>query len=426
MAVACLLLALVCTTAVAQPKSPAKGPVKGQAKGNLKSPAQAYVPQPGVQPTYRSERFFLHTDLSPDEAQELLDRLETMLTLIAEYWGRPPRGIIECYVVKDLKNWPTGTLGDGEEGGRAMIEAGGGVTQTSTRSIVGGGVKQLIDAKAIVYAGADHGTPQHEAVHAYCGQTFGRTGPVWYSEGMAEMGQYWRKLDNRTVQIHPGVVKYLQSSELKSMNAIVNNKEQTGDSWQNYAWRWALCHLLANNPNYADRFRPLGLGLLTQDDTSFEKVYGDMADEFTFEYRFFLKHIDNGYRVDLCSFDWKKKFIPLHGSTPLTSRIRADRGWQPSQALLSPDEEYEYTASGNWSLGKDSSGLTAHGDSDGNGQLLGVILHDFELSEPFKLDTKGTLKPPVEGKLFLRANDKWNELADNKGQVTFKIKPVKN
>jgi hypothetical protein len=28
-------------------------------------------------------------------------------------------------------------------------------------------------------------------------------------------------------------------------------------TWQDSAWRWALCHLLANNPNYPDRFVPL-------------------------------------------------------------------------------------------------------------------------------------------------------------------------
>ena len=28
---------------------------------------------------------------------------------------------------------------------------------------------------------------EHEIVHAYCGQTFGTTGPLWYQEGMAQL-----------------------------------------------------------------------------------------------------------------------------------------------------------------------------------------------------------------------------------------------
>ena len=29
--------------------------------------------------------------------------------------------------------------------------------------------------------------------------------------------------------------------------------------WRDYAWRWALCHLLAHDPTYADRFRALAV-----------------------------------------------------------------------------------------------------------------------------------------------------------------------
>ena len=38
--------------------------------------------------------------------------------------------------------------------------------------------------------------------------------------------------------------------------------QDTGDCWQNYAWRWALCHLLVNNPNYSATFRKVGLKML--------------------------------------------------------------------------------------------------------------------------------------------------------------------
>src|SRR5690348_10971254 len=68
---------------------------------------QEGVPAPGgaVRNDYRSQNFYIHTDLTAPEAKELLQRLETMLVLIATYWGKPPQGIIECYVIKDLKNW---------------------------------------------------------------------------------------------------------------------------------------------------------------------------------------------------------------------------------------------------------------------------------------------------------------------------------
>ena len=228
---------------------------------------------------FRSPNFLLHTDLPKEEAEDLLKRLESMLGLISKYWGKPNRQPIECFVVRDLSLWPPGSL---DQEGRAKIEERAGVTLTLARTVRG--TNEVVAAKATVYAVADRGTPQHEAVHAYCGQNFGRTGPVWYSEGMAEMGQYWRVGESR-VHCHPQAVKFLRRSKPKTLNTIVNAREITGDSWENYCWRWALCHLLANNPNYYDRFRPLGLGILMdKPDATFDHVYGSMAKEISFEY----------------------------------------------------------------------------------------------------------------------------------------------
>ncbi|HWA97479.1 MAG TPA: hypothetical protein VG713_03275, partial [Pirellulales bacterium] len=160
---------------------------KGFAQTGVKSAKLATGPNDASQGPigdYRSQHFFMHTDLAPVEAKELLERLETMLELVSGYWGRPARGVIEMYVIKDLKVWPRDKL---DPKGVQMVEDGGGVTLTQTLGYGNGPNREIVDAKSVVYAGADHGTPQHEAVHAYCGQTFGRTGPVWYSEGMAEM-----------------------------------------------------------------------------------------------------------------------------------------------------------------------------------------------------------------------------------------------
>ncbi len=372
----------------------------------------------------RSQNFFMHTDLSAAEAQELLQRLEKMLALISVYWGRPPAGVIETYVIRDLANFPEGAI---DPDGRASVAGGGGVTRTQGTYRKGpNGSKIDLNMKAVCYCSADRGTPQHEAVHAYCGMAFGTTGPVWYSEGMAEMGQYWREKDF-SVKIHDGVVQYLRENKIKSLNGIVNNAERTGDSWQNYAWRWALCHLLANNPNYAAKFRPLGLDILLERPNSFEQAYGDMAREITFEYKFFIANMSNGFRNDLVAIDWKKKFLAPAGTSGLTSTIDAQRGWQPTQAMLVADSTYEYTATGAWQTSKEAAKVTPAGDSDGLGRLMGVILYEdstkeFALSEPFELGSSGSFTAPIGGKLLARCRDEWHQLTDNLGKVTLKIK----
>jgi len=370
---------------------------------------------------FRSQNFLIHTDLAADDAKQLLERLETMLELISAYWGRPLSGLIEGYVVNDLANWPPGSI---PQEGLPNIVAGAGVTITKSLSQGVGFV-----ARAVVYSVANQGTPQHEAVHAYCGQTFGTTGPVWYSEGMAEMGKYWCK-DDKSVQCYDIVIDYLKSNAPKSLNEIVNGKEFTGDSWQNYAWRWALCHLLANNTNYAAQFRPLGLALLRKEPTSFEQVYGEMASEIMFEYRFFLAHLEQGYRADLCSWDWKKKWRNLKGSATTTATVKADRGWQPSGALVAAGATYQYKATGTWRLGKDQPEHRADGAEDGLGRLVAAVLttenkdggQEYVLGEQFELGTEGTFKAPADGKLQFRCRDAWGQLADNQGTMTVKLK----
>ncbi|MBI3837616.1 MAG: hypothetical protein HY288_06750 [Planctomycetia bacterium] len=396
-----------------------KKSVADKKKIELPGPSDAPVvriphPQPRKPTDFKSTHFLVHTDLPSKEAHELLNRLEMMLGLISKYWGHPPVGIIECYVVKDLNVWPPGSL---HPTGQAKIAQEAGVTLSESLTLG----NKTVAAKAVVYAYADRGTPQHEAVHAYCSQTFGKTGPLWYSEGMAEMGQYWYHND-AGVHCHPFVVQYIRASQPKSLSSILSEQSITGDSWQNYAWRWALCHLLANNTNYAARFRPLGLGFLTGQRVSFAETYGPMAAEIAFEYRFFLRHLDEGYRVDLCSWDWKRKFKEPSGGAALTSRIVANRGWQASGVLVSPEKKYDYSASGMWQLSKTAEQATADGNADGAGRLEGVIFKDFELSEAFALGAFGSFTPPAEGQLFLRCRDEWNELADNKGVMSVKIK----
>jgi hypothetical protein len=407
--------------------SPLAAQVRDKRKVELPGPSDAprvvkvVTPSSGAPADYKSEHFLVHSDLVAQEAHALLGRLETMLALVSKYWGRPLAGTIECYVVKDLANWPAGSL---DPVGRAKIAQGAGITLVETLNL---GDKTLA-AKAVVYATADRGTPQHEAVHAYCGQTFGRVGPLWYSEGMAEMGNYWRPND-ASVRAPDYVVDYIRRNRPKPLREILGEDidrpgrpaAATGDSWQNYAWRWALCHMLDNNPNYSSRFRALGLGYLTDQNVSFADAYGPMMRELAFEYRFFVRHLDDGYRVDLCRWDWSRQFQEP-GDTAVTSRVAARRGWQPSGLLVSPGRRYEYSAKGAWRLGKDQADLTADGKPGGAGRLEGVVFNDFHLSEQFALGASGTFAPPGDGQLYLRCRDAWNDLADNRGAMSVQIK----
>ena len=411
-----LILSLLgVATVFAQGNRAAKRPAKLEVRIEKKA---------GEPPLYRTRNFAVKTDIPAAEAQELLERLETMLVLISKYWGRPNTQSIDMFVVRDVSKWPAGLL-DAE--GLQHIQAGGGVTHGQTQQNARTG--EIVASRAVVYAVADRGTPQHEAVHAYCILNFGRMGPTWYSEGMAEMGQYWRDNDF-AVNCHPEVIKYLKSEEPKLLTEITDLNQKSGDSWQNYAWRWALCHLLANNTNYAPRFHPLGMALLNGQRSSFEDVYGPMAKEISFEYSQFLLNFDQGYRADLCSWDWKAKFNGVL-TRPLNAKIKAAGGWQPSRLYVKEGMSYAYSTKGEWSLSKDAEKLTAAGVGDdltdtgrttaGQGRLEAVIFHDYQLTDPIPLGESGTFTATKEGKLFLRCRDSWAELGDNTGEITVKF-----
>jgi hypothetical protein len=422
-----VLSALLIASASLHAQAPSSGSTSGS-----KSAANPEAKSTGKVADFRSKNYLLHTDLDKVEAEKLLVRLETMLRLISTYWGKPQNGIVELYVAKDIRLWPREVLQTMPAHGISQIVDGAGVTTTEASTIGG----KLASARAVVYACAEKGTPEHEAVHAYCGQTYGTAGPVWYAEGMAEMGNYWREKEPG-VQCIPEVVKYIKGEpRKKALHEIIDNEERTGDSWENYCWRWALCHLLVNNPNYNKEFALLGRYLLIErKHVTFDETFGPVADKIAFEYDQFLENFNLGYRVENCAWVWKYRFAGL-GTTPINARVQAERGWQPSGAIVKTEGVYEFTTTGKWKLSKDVE-CTAAGDkaakAGSSGKLLGAILTEstsktgpkYRLSKPIDLGEKGEFTAPAEGQLYLRCEDDWCELGDNKGFIAVQLKQKK-
>ena len=365
--------------------------------------------EPSAPRDVRSAHFLLHTDISDRQAQILLSKLEVMIELVSRYFGQRSRAPIECYVIRDLSQWDQWPI---EAAGRAKIMSGEGVT-VSRGSLKG--------VTSIVYSCDKHGVVQHEAMHAYCSQTFGSTGPTWYSEGVAEMGQYW-KAGERAVNIDPVVADYLAKSQpKKQLLEIVAAGQVTGDSWQAYAWRWALCHLLANNPNYSGQFKRLGIAMMKKLPESFESAYGGVAQEISFEYDQFVRHVANGYRADLCAWQWNARFTPLRQGRKVKSEVEAAYGWQASGVEVQAGANYQVSASGEIRLSKTGTEYGADGDQRGRGRLVGVIFKDFQLSEPFELGVEASFSAPTDGRLFLRVLDDFTSLADNSGSLEITV-----
>jgi hypothetical protein len=377
-------------------------PTAAKADGSRSAPAE-----------HRSKHFLLHSDLPKAEAEALLVRLESMLQFISGYWGRPLAGRIECFVVGDLKNWPAGSL---DTEGRKKIEQGVGITLVDTETVDG----QPTRSTAVVYSVAKPGTVLHEVVHAYCGQTFHRAGPLWYAEGMAEVGQYWRGKDFG-IRCPPVLIKHLKLAERMTAEQIVNETAATGDSWKSYAQRWALCQMLVDNPNYSERFRALGRAYLAGDADTFEDHFSKETAQLEFEHRFFIDHLCQGFRGDLAAWDWSKKFEPLASGARAKATILAQRGWQPTGVTLKAGSTYIYSAKGEWHLAKEAKPITAVGNKQGIGRLVGIVMKDWQLSRPFTLGEQGSFKAEAGGDLYLRCEDDWGSLGDNAGELSVSL-----
>ena len=354
----------------------------------------------------RSQNFVFMSDISELEAKVLLEKLETMHSLLGGYFRARPSTIIEGFIVDDITRWPNNLLQ--EPAGIAKIKEGAGICFSSS---IGN------NRRAVIYSCADHGVVQHESTHGFCSLTFGSTGPTWLAEGIAELGQYWRPGETK-VSLPPSVLDYLQNSPQKALLEIAVPGRVPAGNWQDYAWRWALCQLLANNPNYSGRFKPLAIALMQQQPTvSFEATYGDIASQISFEYAFFLEHLQNGYRNDLCAWQWDRPFSRLNGSRQLKIKVKARYGWQASGLVLEKGKAYDIAAVGKWSLTAEKDEVTARGDDRGNGSLMGVIFNDYKLSPEFELGERASFPAPQDGLLFVRCKDSFNSLHDNSGEL---------
>lgn len=369
--------------------------------------------EPVAQPRLvRSPHFAFVTDVSDREWAVISFKLERMVSALEKFLGRRMTGVVEGFVASDLAKFPDGMID--EPYGVEKIRRGEGVCVNSR-------LGQQRHAR--LYSCADHGVIQHECVHGICHVAFGSTGPTWLAEGLAELGNYWREGDP-TIDLPAPVVGYLQNAtpRRKLLEIAVPGRTEAG-TWEDYAWRWAMCHLLANNPNYSNRFVPLAIALMEErEGVSFESVYGPVAREVSFEYDQFVATLGNGYRSDLTAWPWQAKFQRLADSAEAKVKIKAKGGWQPARVLVESGDRFEIVADGTWKIAAAGQPLDADGEADGRGRLVAAVFADYALSPEIPLGAKAMLEPQAAGQLFLRCTDAWTELGDNDGEISVTIR----
>lgn len=363
----------------------------------------------------RLPNFMLVTDMSPLQVKVLGMKLESMHEVVERYFKRGPRDRIHFQIVADDVNWENGpTEGAGSGAGAGY----------RNRHYNQGGV-----APMSMVTGDDHDVVLRSAYHAFCKMTFPHPGPAWYCDGMSVMANYWQ-MKEKKVTVAPEIVSYLKLNPPGSLASVIgaagsgggngNNQE---DSWKEKSASWALCYMMIHNANYSKDFRKWGIDVMMGHPDSFEIRFEDRMREIDFEYRQMLSRLEVGYREDLCEWNWRTSAKKLYGTDMVQTTVDARSGWQATKVEIVQGEQYEFVAQGQWQTDPELESCSADGHN-GQGRLVGTIYQDYELSSPIRMGKRGKFTATRDGQLFLRCDDRWNQIEDNKGRLKVFVRKV--
>ena len=355
------------------------------------------------------KNFNLRTDISPLQAKVLGMKLDAMHEVLYRYYKKRPSNRIPCKIVANETNWVNETSSSSN-------------TQSRSNGYRSNGPALPL---AMVDSGDDHDEVLRAAFEAFCKSTFSVNGPKWYNDGMSLMANYW-ELNNKKVCVAPEIVAYLKSSPPLPLSSVISSSSlgfSSDDSWKTKAHSWALCYMMIYNPNYSKDFRSLGIDMMMGQSDSFELRFEDQMREIDFELRQFMKNFEIGYREDLCEWNWKVTAKKLFGNDMINTEVDARAGWQATKVQVVANEAYEYVAQGEWQTDPEFESSTASG-LNGEGQLVGTIFNDYQLSETIRLSDRGKFVAETDGQLYLRCDDKWNEIEDNKGRLKVFVRKV--
>ena len=213
---------------------------------------------------------------------------------------------------------------------------------------------------------------------------------------------------------------------------------------ESYPWAWGVCLFLDQHPRTKERFQKLARSLtVPQAWTKFvQQLDADKA-EISTEWTLFATEAYEGFDFNRMAIDFRDgqplKDLIRAGKKSHRAEVRADRGWQSSGIVLEKGREYEFDATGRFTLAEipkpwvsEADGITFryhHGRP--LGQLLAAIRSSDKADDAPEsmlqisgLGTRGRLEAAFSGTLYLRLNDHPAELGDNKGSVSIEIREL--
>jgi len=301
----------------------------------------------------------------------------------------------------------------------------------------------------------------HEGTHAVMNRIFGRVGPVWYREGIAEMlGTHSYRDGKLQLNIFPedrkqveywGRIKIIRDDIRKNgtrqIDQIVDLPTRAFLSSDSYAWSWALQTLLHRRPEYlpiCDALRE-EMHRSTRGVTRvFSREFQKQRAKFDLDWNLFIQHLDYGYDFSKEAIVFSPNAVELANDV-VTVTVDAAKPWQATGLLVPADISVEFAAKGRYQVAVDSKangakpwmcepqGVTIeYYQGRPLGQLLAAVVPQDASStdsrfDPVAVGRRAKMTTKTGGQLFLRINERADRLGDNVGEITVRIRrsPVK-
>ncbi len=147
-----------------------------------------------------------------------------------------------------------------------------------------------------------------------------------------------------------------------------------------------------------------------------------------------MQNLQYGYDAERAAIEFQQGTALSPDRPSHQCEILADRGWQSSGVLVREGESYELSATGRFELAgapvpwiSEPQGISfRYSGGRPLGTLIACIRTEGESGESMlktKVIGRGTtFQAPSTGTLYLRLNDDWNSLQDNRGQVVVEIR----
>ena len=393
---------------------------------------------------YESKRLKLYTDIDAEVARTLPPVIDAVYLAWGEYFGKLPPDLIDSefqmtgYLIRD----------------EALFREANLVPEDLPMFEHGRHRRNEFWMREQKYDYFRRHLLIHEATHCFMTFMPGVDAPVWYIEGMAEYFATHRIEPDGSMsfRVMPtsledfagwGRIKVIRdefsANNGKSIRDIITMQPKEFLKPEPYAWSWALCQFLDAHLRYRERFRKLGGHLQgSAFPREFAAAFNEDTRDLNTEWLLFIVNLQYGYEATRAAIDFQP------GTRLTTDRhshrldVAADRGWQSSGVLLEAGQTYEIAASGRFTLAdqpkpweSEPQGITfRYFDRRPLGLLIGCLRAEEgdaggdndPMLKVIEIGRGRSLEAPLTGTLYLRLNDAWNSLSDNRGHVSVEIR----